>query len=221
MPETIHDGDDTSQEFSLEDYTEDQIQKAKEFASIGGNGFGSGDLEYYLNLFYPRGKESIQPPPQPEEPPVNHQQYDEEEPWEPPEEAEPPPEEAEPPTAAEVVEEAVRAARAAAKRNPVTAKQFQQATKLQVGSEIFEMGLTKTQLVIWFYLSKCADMTTKDCYPSITKISEKCKCRRMAAVEGVRVLEEKKIIRSVRQQRKPTTYIMRPAEDWSNLEIIP
>jgi DNA-binding MarR family transcriptional regulator len=106
------------------------------------------------------------------------------------------------------------------KRKRVTAKQYQQATKLQVGSEIFELGLTNTQLVIWFYLSKCSDLATKECFPSITDISKKCKCRRSTVIECIRTLEAKKIIRSVRQYRKSTTYIMCPPEDWSHLQII-
>ncbi len=58
MSKTTRDGD-TSQEFSLEDYTEDEIQKARAFASMGGNGFGSGDLEYYLKVLYPRRSKAV------------------------------------------------------------------------------------------------------------------------------------------------------------------
>jgi helix-turn-helix protein len=103
-------------------------------------------------------------------------------------------------------------------RKLVTAKQYGQATKLQVGSEVFNMGLTNNELVVWFYLVRCSDKHGK-CFPSISAICEHCQCRRSTAVKSIRTLEQKNIISSHHRHHKPTVYMQRPPQDWSSLTV--
>jgi len=104
------------------------------------------------------------------------------------------------------------------KRKTVTAKQYQQATKLQVGSEVFHMGLTPTELVVWMYLVRCSDRDGKS-FPSITTICDNCQCRRSTAVKAIRALERKMIVTSHHRFHKPTVYMLRPPQDWSSLTV--
>jgi hypothetical protein len=104
------------------------------------------------------------------------------------------------------------------KRKTVTAKQYQQATKFQVGSEIDEAGLSAIEFRIYAHLVRRAEKDG-ECFPSIGHICAHCRCRRRTAVEAIRSLEERKFISSHRQYHRPTVYRLRPPQDWCDLIV--
>jgi hypothetical protein len=104
------------------------------------------------------------------------------------------------------------------KRKPVTAKQYKQATKFEVGSEIDEAGLSAIEFRIYAHLVRRADKN-RECFPSITDICRHCQCERKTAVKAIAVLEARRFVSCHKRFHKPTLYKLRPAHDWCRLTV--
>ena len=103
-------------------------------------------------------------------------------------------------------------------RRTVTARQYQQATKFQVGSEIDEAGLSAIEFRIYAHLVRRAD-ANGECFPSISHICAQCQCERKSAIAALRELELRNFIYSQKKYHAPTHYFLRPAEDWCSLQV--
>jgi hypothetical protein len=104
------------------------------------------------------------------------------------------------------------------KRKSVTAKQYGQATKFQVGSEIDQAGLSAIEFRIYAHLVRRADRNG-ECFPSLSDICQYCKCEKKTAIKAIEVLETRKFIACQKRFHKPTLYQLRPAQDWCNLKV--
>lgn len=63
----------------------------------------------------------------------------------------------------------------------------------QVPNDVFEIGLDKHELLVYFYLARCSNQGSK-AFPSYNKIAEKTGMSRRKAIDCVKSLEEKKLI---------------------------
>ena len=63
----------------------------------------------------------------------------------------------------------------------------------QVSNQIFEVGLGKYDLLVYFYLARCGNNGGK-AFPSYQTIADKCGISRRMAIDTVKELEEKKLI---------------------------
>jgi Helix-turn-helix domain len=104
------------------------------------------------------------------------------------------------------------------KRKTVTAKQYKQATKFEVGSEIDEAGLSAIEFQIYAHLVRRAN-ANRECFPSLNDICRYCKCERKTAIKAIEVLETRRFIACQKRFHKPTLYKLRKAEDWCSLTV--
>jgi Helix-turn-helix domain len=104
------------------------------------------------------------------------------------------------------------------KPKAVTAKQYQQATKFQVGSAVDEAGLSAIEFRIYAHLVRRADKDG-ECFPSIDVICQWCKCTRQTASTAIAVLEERRFITCRKRFHQSTVYTLHPAQDWCSLMI--
>jgi hypothetical protein len=104
------------------------------------------------------------------------------------------------------------------KRRRVTAKQYKQATKFEVGSEIDQAGLSAIEFRIYGHLVRRAD-TNGESFPSITNMCDVTGCDRKSVIKALRELERRRFIYCRKRHHAPTHYVLRSAEDWCNLII--
>lgn len=51
---------------------------------------------------------------------------------------------------------------------------YRQGNYFRIPNDIFDYGLEKRAFVVYCYLSRCSDLKTKQCYPSLKKIAKHC-----------------------------------------------
>lgn len=83
----------------------------------------------------------------------------------------------------------------------------------QVPNEIFEIGLKTSELVVYFYLARCANRGSQ-AFPSYADIAKKCGVSRPTAIAAVKSLQAKGII------EKQKRYSQVRDEFFSNIYVI-
>lgn len=66
-----------------------------------------------------------------------------------------------------------------------------------VPNNIFEWGLSNSEMMVLMYLIRCADSKTMLCYPSYDKIKSSCKISKKTAIESIKKLCYNNIITKV------------------------
>ena len=83
----------------------------------------------------------------------------------------------------------------------------------QIPNDIFECGLSRSELVVYFYLARCGNQGSK-AFPSYNKIAEKCSMSRPTAIEVVKRLEKYWLLKKKNRQNRAKN------ENYSNLYIV-
>jgi hypothetical protein len=104
------------------------------------------------------------------------------------------------------------------KRKRVTAKQYEQATKFEVGSEIDEGGLSAIEFRIYGHLVRRADKN-RESFPSITNMCDVTGCDRKSVIKALRELERRRFIYCRKRHHASTHYVLRSVEDWCNITV--
>ena len=80
----------------------------------------------------------------------------------------------------------------------------------QIPNDVFEIGLDKYELLVYFYLARCGNQGAR-AFPSYNKIAEKTGMSRRKSIDCVKSLESKKVI------FKETRYNFDREENYTNL----
>jgi hypothetical protein len=83
----------------------------------------------------------------------------------------------------------------------------------QIPNDIFECGLSRSELIVYFYLARCSNQGSK-AFPSYNKIAEKCSMSRPTAIEVVKRLEKYWLLKKKNRQNRAKN------ENYSNLYIV-
>ena len=76
----------------------------------------------------------------------------------------------------------------------------------RIALEIVSEACGANGISVYTWLCWHADRKTQECYPSISRIADKCKMKRNTVIEVIRTLEGLKVIRATRQPGTKTVY---------------
>jgi DNA-binding Lrp family transcriptional regulator len=83
----------------------------------------------------------------------------------------------------------------------------------QVPNAVFDAGLDKHELLVYFYLARCGNQGAR-AFPSYNTIAKKCGISRSTTIKTVKSLEQKQIV------RKEIRYCIERSQNYSNVYIV-